>query len=207
MFDTFAVQWPETAREQLEPAQFELPLRGNATPAYQRLAEVFRHHAGTSFADGLYRIHGVETAQQARDYCLQLAPGAGRVTFPFAFDWLGRQLAVDLRDPQNLPVVQFDPAAGKAYESEMALVEFHDLISEESLAGEALSWELYREWRAQDMDPLGFDECVGLGVPLFLGGEEAVSNLQRSSLDVYWELSCQLARGVSGLQAARFPSP
>ncbi|MHA6760036.1 hypothetical protein [Streptacidiphilus sp. PAMC 29251] len=199
MLEIFTAKWPETGREQLEPGQYELPLRDNATSAYRQLAEVFRHYAGTTFAGGLYRIHGVETAQKARDCCLQLVSEAGRVTFPFAFDWMGRHLAVDVRDPENLPVIQFDPAAGKAYESDLPFLEFHDLISEDSEEGEALSWELYREWRAQDPRAIGFDECVGLGVPLFLGGEETVGSLRRSNLEVYWELSYQLARGVSGL--------
>lgn len=116
MLDNFLKRWKITAMESYDSRQRGLPLRGNPTAAYYSLSDLVREYAGATFADGLYRIHGVESAQKMRQECVRLVPNAGRVTFPFAFDWLGRQLAVDLRDPDDLPVIQFDPAAGVAYE-------------------------------------------------------------------------------------------
>ena len=40
--------------------------------------------------------------------------------------------------------------------------------------------------------PLDMRECVGYRVPLFLGGTDDVSNLERSDLAVYWSLCGQL---------------
>ncbi|MCP2517553.1 MAG: T6SS immunity protein Tdi1 domain-containing protein [Achromobacter mucicolens] len=39
------------------------------------------------------------------------------------------------------------------------------------------------------------------GIPLFLGGQDEVSNLELSDLDVYWHLLSQLIRQTRGLPA------
>lgn len=43
-------------------------------------------------------------------------------------------------------------------------------------------------------DPHGcppFDQCAGYRVPLFLGGDDAVANLEQSDIGVYWSLMGQ----------------
>jgi hypothetical protein len=40
--------------------------------------------------------------------------------------------------------------------------------------------------------PLGFDQCVGYDVPLFLGGADTIENLHVEDIDVYWSLTAQL---------------
>ena len=47
--------------------------------------------------------------------------------------------------------------------------------------------------------PLKADECVGYRVPLFLGGQDVVDNLEVSDLGVYWSLCAQLRQGTRDL--------
>ena len=39
---------------------------------------------------------------------------------------------------------------------------------------------------------LAFDQCAGYKVPLFLGGEDSIHNLELSDIEVYWSLMAQL---------------
>lgn len=44
-----------------------------------------------------------------------------------------------------------------------------------------------------------FTQCVGYKRPLFLGGKDAVENLELSEVEVYWHLMGQLIRQAKGL--------
>jgi hypothetical protein len=40
--------------------------------------------------------------------------------------------------------------------------------------------------------PLDHNKCVGYKVPLFLGGEDEISNLDELDMEVYWSIIGQL---------------
>lgn len=67
-------------------------------------------------------------------------------------------------------------------------------------AEEALAGGFHSEWMAIRTVALGFDQCAGYRVPLFLGGDDAVANLGQSDIDVYWSLMGQLRLKAQGLQ-------
>lgn len=46
--------------------------------------------------------------------------------------------------------------------------------------------------------PVNFDECVGYKIPLFLGGDDHIGNLQSTDLDVYWTLTGRLRTTAIG---------
>lgn len=166
------------------------------------LSELFARFSGTTFGDGLYRIHTPESAAASNDFCARLIRGfAGRM-YCFGFDWLGRNLAVDLwgGDGEGL-VVLVEPGAGELLESEVELTPFHDEVLVADPTGLAAGF--FDEWRSANpgFDRLAFDQCVGYKVPLFLGGDDEVHNLEVVPYDVYWELCVQLRTGTRHMPA------
>lgn len=47
--------------------------------------------------------------------------------------------------------------------------------------------------------PLPPDKCVGLKVPLFLGGTASVDNMEITDMELYWSLRAQLLMGTAHL--------
>jgi hypothetical protein len=110
----------------------------------------------------------------------------------FAADWLGRLFAADSSrtNPDGEPqVLMLEPGTGEALEVPVSVSALH--TSELLEAADALVAEpFYRAWRqaTDDRQPLLLTECVGYRVPLFLGGSDDESNLERTDMDVYWSL-------------------
>lgn len=159
-------------------------------------AEAFmQQFAGCTFDNGLYRVNTLAVAESAAEWCGGLVPALSGKLFCFAFDWLGRALAIDLREGSGRQVVMVDPGGGDVLESEMPLLDFHEsaMVSDDPLAR-----PFYEEWLGSqsDVDRLSPDECAGYRVPLFLGGEDEADNLELIPLDVYWSISTQLYQGV-----------
>ncbi|GAA2216067.1 hypothetical protein GCM10009850_115360 [Nonomuraea monospora] len=91
-----------------------------------------------------------------------------------------------------------EPGAGEVLEIPLPFSEFHEGELVE-YADEALAKSFYEQWRATDAAPLGFGECVGYGVPLFLGGEDGLANLGRCDIAMYWHIAGELRRGTAEL--------
>lgn len=113
---------------------------------YVEFADEF---AGATFAGGLYRIHDSVTGPKAKAWLQEAFPEfAGRAT-PFAYDWLGRQFAVDrarLADGQPLMLL-LEPGTGEGLEIDASFVGLHELELVE-YPDAALAVSSYKEWRA-----------------------------------------------------------
>ena len=155
--------------------------------------------AGTSLANGLYRLHTASSATMAEQMVLEAFPEfAGRVEC-FGFDWLGRQFSLDrTRGVANDPdVLLFDVGAGEALEIPVAFSRLHD---EELVdySDAALASQFFDRWFQSHPEPIAFDACVGYRVPLFMGGTDTLPNLEISDLDDYWSLTGQLRTAAAG---------
>ena len=155
---------------------------------------------GTSFADGLYRVH-TRSSAGASDALVEHAfpEFAGRLAC-FGYDWLGRQFATDVGrgttgDPE---VMLLEVCAGEAFEIPVPFSLFHDeeLVD---FTEEALARGFYEQWRRSDGRAPGPSECIGYRRPLFLGGSDVVANLEVADLDVYWTIMGQLRRQAQGM--------
>jgi hypothetical protein len=157
------------------------------------LQTVLGELGGCTFERGLYRVHTESSALAATQLVAAAFPEFRSRLSCFAFDWLGRQFATDsgrgvASDPE---VMMFEPGTGEALEIPVPLSRFHD---EELVdcSEAALAVEFFSDWMSVHRSALDFDQCAGYRTPLFLGGEDAVSNLEVSDLDVYWTLMGQL---------------
>lgn len=152
---------------------------------------------GKSFNGGLYRTVHPADLHFWRER-LQLAfAGYERQVVCFGYDWLGRVFGVAWeREEEGRPdVLMFDLASGDVFEIPANLITFHDSEIIKS-AEPALAVSLYEKWRASGGAAPAYDKCIGLRVPLFLGGEEEVDNLEACDLDVYWSIFGQVLRQV-----------
>lgn len=157
--------------------------------------EFSQRFAGTTFANGLLRVHDEQSGPAAAALVHDAFPEYGGRLKPFAFDWLGRQFVLDrdrIRGDEPL-VLLMEPGTGMALEIPTTFVE---LVDDELVysSDAALLDEFFEEWSAANSGsvPLGFDQCVGYDVPLFLGGADTIENLHVEDIDVYWSLTAQL---------------
>lgn len=163
---------------------------------YMELAQEF---AGVTFDAGLYRIHDTQTGPQALELIAEVFPELAQRACPFAYDWLGRHFAVDdARVVRGQPqVLLLEPGTAAALEIPVSFAAFHDdeLIEH---ADAALAADFFTSWSAHNADalPLLRDQCVGYKVPLFVGGEDTINNLEVNDMDVYWSVCGQLRRQI-----------
>ena len=163
-----------------------------------QLRPLFEELAAASFGGGLYRVHTPDLARLWTEKVEELFPEFTDRVVCFACDWLGRQFALDRqrRDGRRYLVTLLEPGTGEALEIPATISTFHtdELVQN---GDDALALDFYADWReaSGDDDFLELYECVGYGVPLFLGGDDDVANLARIEMDAYWTIAAQLRHG------------
>ncbi|OLB77200.1 MAG: hypothetical protein AUI14_16755 [Actinobacteria bacterium 13_2_20CM_2_71_6] len=190
MFERFLTAYHLTPADQQPPAAWH-DERLLAATGYAEFAARF---AGCTFDDGLYRIHDATSGPAAYDLVVGAFPKlAGRVS-PFAYDWYGRQFAVDLARTRNdEPLLLLaDVTTAGVFQVPHAFVPFHDVMLVDD-SEEAVGREYFREWaRANPAAvPLRPDQCVSPRIPLSLGGSDDIDALEVSDLSVHWTLHGQ----------------
>ncbi|GAA3933403.1 hypothetical protein GCM10022244_47360 [Streptomyces gulbargensis] len=165
------------------------------------LTDLFRKAAGRTLADGFLRFHTPASAFTSYEACARLIEGVEGRFFPFAFDWSGRELLFDIRDPEARPryVIMIDPAEGEYYKTGLGLDEFFEAVADED--EDALAYPCFEDWRDAHPGtvPLAFDQVVGYKVPLALGGEDDVANMELTDRQVYFELCTQITLQIREL--------
>lgn len=166
------------------------------------LAALFEKMAGRTLADGFLRFHTPASAHESYAACARMIGGLEGRYFPFAFDWMGRELLFDIRDPDARPryVIMVDAAEGEHFTTDLGLDEFFLAVADED--EDALAFPYFEDWRDANPGaprPLGFEQVVGYKVPTLLGGEDEVANLELTDRRVYFELCTQIALQVRDL--------
>ncbi|TPL05322.1 DUF1851 domain-containing protein [Mesorhizobium sp. B2-4-14] len=195
MFETFRQNFPIEGRVATDPGT---PVVDTGIPGLNELLDSF---GGASFQQGLYRIIRPQDVPvwNAR-INLAFPETNGRVTC-FGYDWQGSAFALDSqRLEEGQPgVVLFEPGTAEALEIPNNIVTFHDVLVVEN-PDAALSANIYLEdWLAAGGTQPGYDQCIGYKRPLFLGGEDDISNQELSDLEVYWHIMGQVIAKVKGL--------
>jgi hypothetical protein len=112
----------------------------------------------------------------------------------FASNWSGDQFALDSKrtDHGEYLVLLFVIGTGDALEIPATFNTFHD--SELTQEQEALLLaSRFQTWLSSGGAAPRRDQCVGYRIPLSLGGEDNVTNLEIDDMEVYWSLSSQIA--------------
>jgi hypothetical protein len=189
VLDELLKKFPATARE---------PSGGDSSGIPAAARGIFDLMAGVTLAGGFYRFHTPASVRRSNEACARLINGfEGRFSV-FAFDWLGRELAVDIRDASEGAVICVDPGGGEYLTTDCPLSEWHDAVAGEQ---DPIAYPFYLDWRRANpgAGPLAFTHAIGYKGPLFLGGEDEVANLEVCDREVYFDLCTQLARGTRKL--------
>jgi hypothetical protein len=153
------------------------------------LTGLFDRFGGCTFERGLYRVHDRDSSLRGSQWVNEGYPEFQGKLICFGFDWLGRQFALDPfrgSDP-DFDVVMLEPGTGEALEVPVAFSAFHDSGLDE-FRDACLAPDFFGDWMAMEQRDLNFSECAGYKVPLFLGGQDTVQNLEVSDMEVYWSL-------------------
>lgn len=150
--------------------------------------------------DGAYRRHKEQDIEHFTKLAHDAYPKFSDRIQCFGADWLGRQFASDMGRIVNgrAQVLLLEPGTGKALEIPADVESFHtvELITQ---AEAAVAYSFYKKWLAAGGAKPDYGQCIGYKKPLYLGGEDEVTNLAVSDFDVYWTIAAQLLTKVRGL--------
>lgn len=151
--------------------------------------DVISELGGGTFDNGLFRIHNVGSFYYWTKTVLEYFKIDGS-TYVFAFDWVGRQYAVNQLDGRKL-ILMIDPATAEYFELEIDIEHFlsDDLNDFKNNVLEARKFE---SLTGKMFKVLSFDKCVGFKTPLMIGGKDELENLEVIDLEVYWDLNYQI---------------
>ncbi|MFC9295505.1 T6SS immunity protein Tdi1 domain-containing protein [Streptomyces sp. NPDC057011] len=187
MYENFLSAYPADSDE--APRPFSAPKLAEL----DGFNELVSLGAGKSFGGGILRIHSESEMERAAGLIADGFPDYDGRVAPIAKDWLGRQYAIPLTESGFTPnlVLLIEPGSGEVFEVDCGLEELFDA---EMLADPEtfLASDLYAEWREVNSESVASGQCVGFKVPLFLGGDGSVDNLELSDESVYWSLMGQL---------------
>ncbi|MFI9485376.1 T6SS immunity protein Tdi1 domain-containing protein [Promicromonospora sp. NPDC052451] len=160
--------------------------------------ELLGRSGGTTIRSGLYRIHTPTSAARADALVRAAYPEFTTTISCFGHDWLGRQFSLDARNgPAREPtVLMFEVGTGGALEIPVPFSDFHD-IELVDYPNAALAAGFFDTWLESGQPSPSPDQCIGYRIPLFLGGEDDITNLEVTDLDVYWSTFGQIRVGLS----------
>jgi Domain of unknown function (DUF1851) len=156
----------------------------------------FDEFEGTSLEKGLYRIHETGNIDKWTSIVENAFPDFKDKIVCFAYDWLGRQFAICTNPVlnDNFLVIRFDVGSGIVYETMKNFLDFHNCEVIEHCENN-LDSTLFFDW-LDNNSPLNFEKCLSYKIPLFLGGEKDLSNIELSNMELYWDLFGQILKQV-----------
>lgn len=165
--------------------------------------KIFREQfGGASFCHGLYRTVGSADHATFVRRIRDAFPAYGERVYPLAFDWLNRVFCADFgRMIASRPqVIIFGHLNDDVCEAPVDVLRFHnnDLIVERD---GLLQSELFEVWRrSKQLLQLPYAQCASFTVPLFLGGEFDVHNMEVTDAEMDWDVTAQLLHQVRQME-------
>lgn len=150
----------------------------------------FDNYGGSSYNKGIFKIHSKSSSYYWTNIVTEFFPKYKDKICCFAFDWMGRQYALDLNDINKNYL--FDPATGEDFELQQSLNGFfnEELVDyrDETLVPDDFTFVMNK----LRIDILPSDKCIGYKKLLFLGGKDDLENSEIIDMDLYWDLNYQI---------------
>ena len=145
---------------------------------------------GKSFGSGIFNSFSKLNIDKWNTIVAEAYPDFKGKFRLFGYDWLGRCFGVDL-GTTNEQVLLFEIGTGDVLEIPVDMQKF---LNEEipDYAEDCLAESFFHEWINTQKTVLKYGQCVGYKVPLFLGGEDDIPNLELCDMEVYWGILSQL---------------
>lgn len=112
---------------------------------------------------------------------------------------MGRLFATDINETDengSALVVCFDLAEPSAFTTDANFEDFHNVVAIDRMET-LLNMNQYREWMETGPSPNDGQHCIGYKIPLFLGGEDMVSNMELSDRAVYLHLLAEMGQAIN----------
>lgn len=156
-------------------------------------------YSGVSFNDGLYRIHAVDQLRRITAMCIEAFPAYENRIICYSSNWMGHLFAIDPSDNNGKgSIVLFDSDGAGDFDIPFTFAEFQDKILFDDRE-ELLQESLYEKWKKSGGESPTNEQCVGFEVPLMIGGEIELSNMQLSNMAAYWSINTQIYAQVKDL--------
>jgi len=160
------------------------------------LKELLSDLGGAVFEKGLLKIHTTGSSHLWTNLTFEFFKKYKVNSYCFAFDWTGRQYAINSFDGKRF-ILMLDSGTAEAYKLEADIESFLNEELEEFKEG-VLENRKFSPL-AEKFGDLPFNKCYGFKKPLFLGGKDEVENLEIVDLEVYWELNRQIYEKTKNL--------
>ena len=165
----------------------------NSKVAYSddRYNDFISQLGGKSFAKGLFNSFSVSNLKKWTEIVNEAYPDFKDMFKLFGYDWLGRCFAIDLRENTRGNVLLFEIGTADVLEIPC---QFEDFLNEEIpvYSEDCLAKSFFDAWFECYGQNIKYGQCVGYKVPLFLGGEDTLNNLEISDMEVYWSIISQI---------------
>ena len=146
---------------------------------------------GKSFGRGVFNSFSKKNIGKWTDIVSEAFPDFKNLFLLFGYDWLGRCFGVDLRNNSYGNILMFEIGTDDILEIPCALDVF--LNEEIPLYSDAcLAMPFFEEWMDFFGKQIEYGRCAGYKIPLFLGGEDSVNNLEDNDMEVYWSVITQI---------------
>jgi hypothetical protein len=167
----------------------EIQSKKSISKVDKKIKVIIDQFNGFSFNRGIFRICNNTNTSLFTELAEEYFPKLKNKIKVFAFDWLGRFFALETKKVNSILLIE--PGAGDALEIPSNIDNFFNsiLIQNEN---EALAKSFYSEWLETNNNDLHYSDCIGYKIPLFLGGEDEVTNLETINTEVYFSICSQL---------------
>ena len=146
---------------------------------------------GKRFGQGLFNSFSKDNIKKWTEIINEAYPEFNNLFKIFGYDWLGRCFGIDLRKNTYGNILMFEVGTNEVLEIPCVFDKF--LNEEIPLYTDAcLAKSFFDEWIFIFGKPIDYGRCAGYKVPLFLGGEDSISNLEDSDMEVYWSVITQI---------------
>lgn len=150
---------------------------------------------GKSFGRGLFNSFSKSNIEKWTDIVSEAFPDFKNLFKLFGYDWLGRCFGVDLRKNSYGNILMFEIGTDDILEIPCTLEVFLD--EEIPLYSDAcLAMSFFEEWMDLFGKQIEYGRCAGYKIPLFLGGEDSVNNLEDNDMEVYWSVITQIKNNI-----------
>ena len=146
---------------------------------------------GMQLSDGMFRVFKYDDLKKWNSIIGEAYKNFSGYFKPFGFDWLGRCFAIDCRAKTKGNILMFEIGTNDVLEIPCDFLSFlNNEIPEYN--DECLASSFFYEWHQRSKTDINYNQCIGYKVPLFLGGEDSIDNLEVIDMEVYWSILSQI---------------
>lgn len=150
---------------------------------------------GRQFGNGLFNTFAKDNIEKWTSVVNEAYPEFKGEFKLFGYDWLGRMFGIS-GQKNNEKVLMFEIGTGEVLEIPCNFLDF--LNEEIPLYSDAcLAATFYNKWLRKKRKAVSYGRCIGYKVPLFLGGQDVIKNLEESDLEVYWYVVTEVKKRIA----------